>query len=825
MRRPLICLLISLIAGIMAGSYFTFSPNTLLISAALILVLIFTSIREKWLTAGLLLVICFIFLLGFFNIQKQFYFPKDNLNILSYINQGKISVEGMVIESPVTYQDKDVLIVRCVRIIKDKSYIQTAGIIRLAIPPELNFRYGDFVRFQSNLKKIQNFNNPGRFNYERYMNLQGIYVSGFVNDSSEIILIRKNTAGSIRLKLESFRNYLKQIINKNSISPEKEIIEAMTLGNQNEIPADIMENFSKTGTSHILSISGLHIGMVAGTFFLIIFLLLKSSEYLMLRFNIIKIAAATAFLMVLTYALIAGMGVTVMRSALMAFIFLIALLSGKQKDFYNTLAIAGLVILAISPEALFDISFQLSFMSVWAIIYIVPRFSIISSEIFSAFPALIQSIIRYVYLSAVVCIAATIGTLPLIIYYFDRVSLVTIIANMIAVPLLGTLTLAVSMFFILFSFYPSISGYFVQLASFLTQISISFINRLAALSWSSISVTKPNIIEIVFFYFLIFFIIQFIDERKKKSTNNKYSPLRFAALKYLSVIIVLFFATDITYLTFRDKFSSDLKVTIIDVGQGYSTLLQFPGGENMLIDGGGFAKGSFNVGKGVITPFLYHERIGQIDTAVLSHPHPDHLLGLIYILNNFAVRQIWKSNLDVDSITYPEWEKAIKLNKINVWMLSSKSPENISNGVAVKILWPPDYSRKDRNSFSYDEVNDSSLVLKITFGKISFLFPGDISTEIEKQLIKSGADLKSDVLIVPHHGSNHSSSAEFIKAVSCRYAIVSAGKSNVFKHPHPSVLQRFKEAGAEIFRTDQDGAINFTTNGDNLHINTFLKNK
>jgi competence protein ComEC len=129
------------------------------------------------------------------------------------------------------------------------------------------------------------------------------------------------------------------------------------------------------------------------------------------------------------------------------------------------------------------------------------------------------------------------------------------------------------------------------------------------------------------------------------------------------------------------------------------------------------------------------------------------------------------------------------------------------------------------NNLSYDEVNDSSLVLKITFGKASFLIPGDISADIEKQLIKSKTDLRSDVLVVPHHGSAHSSSAEFIKAVACRYAIVSAGKANVFHHPHPSTLQRYSDAGVNIFRTDRDGAVTLMTDGTKLNIDTFRKSR
>ena len=158
-------------------------------------------------------------------------------------------------------------------------------------------------------------------------------------------------------------------------------------------------------------------------------------------------------------------------------------------------------------------------------------------------------------------------------------------------------------------------------------------------------------------------------------------------------------------------------------------------------------------------------------------------------------------------------------------MVSDEFPEKIFNGVKVKVLWPPNYSVQDINNLSYDEVNDSSLVLKITFDKVSFLIPGDISADIEKQLIKSKIDLRSDVLVVPHHGSGYSSSAEFIKAVACHYAIVSAGKENVFHHPHPSTLQRYNNAGVNLFRTDRDGAVTITTDGNDLHVIIFIKQK
>ena len=352
----------------------------------------------------------------------------------------------------------------------------------------------------------------------------------------------------------------------------------MTIGNKNDIPADVRENFNKTGTAHILSISGLHIGIVAATAFFFIYLILKSSEYLMLRFNIIKLASAGAFIIVIIYTLIAGMGITVVRASLMALIFLSALLLGKQKDIYNILALAGLVIVVVSPEAIFDISFQLSFTAVLAIIYLVPRFSHTSFPFIASWPIAAQKIAKRIYLSIIVCIAATIGTMPLIAFYFNRISVITIIANLIIVPLLGTIALALSMPFILGAFIsPVIAGFFIKLSSFFVQISVDIINKLAALSWSSFTFTRPDIPEILIFYFFIFILVQFFDLRYNLPNKQGFFQRHPLFLKFVFFILFCFFISDTLYLTFRDKFSSDLRITAIDVGQGNSILVRFPG--------------------------------------------------------------------------------------------------------------------------------------------------------------------------------------------------------------------------------------------------------
>jgi competence protein ComEC len=174
---------------------------------------------------------------------------------------------------------------------------------------------------------------------------------------------------------------------------------------------------------------------------------------------------------------------------------------------------------------------------------------------------------------------------------------------------------------------------------------------------------------------------------------------------------------------------------------------------------------------------------------------------------------------------YQEMQKIIRTRNVKTYPLSAKSSSRNIAGVDVSVLWPLNLLQVESENQSDDDINDTSLVLKIKYKNIGFIIPGDISSDVEKALIRSGKDIRSDVLFMPHHGSMHSSGMEFIKKVSCLYTVASSGKGNVFKHPHPLTLKRYNAAQVQILRTDQDGAITFTTDGISLTKDTFIKSK
>ena len=823
MRRPLWYPLATLMAGILIGDRISLPPAVLLAFMLPVLALLLLSVRRRWNAAALILLLLLMLTAGMLNIQRQTCLALQDRHVLHLADQGKMTLEGVVLSTEQALPEKNTLIVRCRRVLQNHMPAPVTGKIRVAIPSELSFQYGDFIRFHTKIKKIQGFHNPGSFDYERNQNRRGLYVSGFVSDRAGIVLIRPDAASGLKLKLEGFRLYLKRLIEAHTPSPQREILQAMTIGNQKAIPQDVRDHFAKTGTSHILCISGLHVGIVAASAFFLFLLALKSSEYWMLKFNIIKTATAAAMVPVLIYALVAGMGTPVLRSTLMTLAFLAALLIGRPKDLYNILAGAALIILIASPAALFEISFQLSFSAVFAILYAVEKLGKWQVPLPSSTPRWISAGIGRIYLFILVSAAAALGTLPIIAFYFNRVSAVTLIANLAAVPLLGMLALIPAMIFILTSaFSASLAGFFISISSFFTGIAVKIIKELALLPWSSLNFVKPNAAEIALFYALMYFLIAALTPVSQKDFQEVPARRPFWIKIGLLICTALILA-DTAFLVLKDEYFSHLKITAIDVGQGSSTLFQMPGGVNMLIDGGGFHDSSFDMGRAVVAPFLYAKRIRKVDIVVLTHPHPDHLQGLIHIVNAFDVREVWCTGLKADNDLYRLWKKTIAGPGIKVRTLSAQSPATDVSGVNFQFLWPSHPPCPSVSGLPYKETNDASLVIKVTYGARRFLVTGDISASIEALLTASGKDLRSDVLFVPHHGSLSSSSPDFIRALSCRYAIISAGKNNVFRHPHPAVLERYRSAGVTIFRTNRDGAVSIDSDGQSLSVTPWIK--
>ncbi|MFC1813877.1 ComEC/Rec2 family competence protein, partial [Thermodesulfobacteriota bacterium] len=264
----------------------------------------------------------------------------------------------------------------------------------------------------------------------------------------------------------------------------------------------------------------------------------------------------------------------------------------------------------------------------------------------------------------------------------------------------------------------------------------------------------------------------------------------------------------------------DLKVTIIDVGQGTSALLEIPGGDCLLIDGGGFSDNSiFDVGARIIAPLLWRKKIKTVDTLILSHPNSDHLNGLTYIAQHFNVKSVWSNTEEASTLSYQKFWQTIKQKKIALPGLDDISGPHNMNGVTLKVLYPPKDFIERAETERWRSANNNSLVIKVEFGSTSVLFPGDLKKRAEKELVAlAGDDLDSAVLISPHHGSKTSSTGSFLDRVKPELVIISSGWKNRFSFPHASVLKRYRRRGYRIFRTDKHGAMVLSTDGQTLTV-------
>ncbi|EKD21855.1 MAG: hypothetical protein ACD_87C00304G0003 [uncultured bacterium] len=859
MIRPITPLLIAFITGILCSSLFPI-PDTPVrfVLAFVLLVILLVSIKTRRRSQFPLLLFSF-FLVGILEMNVYLYPHTGKDDIKNFIMSEKVTVEGMICDNPQVSPDRTELVVSSSRVLRNGEYLPASGRLLLSIRESCRFHYGDAIRFTSRLRLPHNFGNPGGFDYERYLRFKGMLVRGFVNDASGIVVLRSETGNPIRTRLESFRDRVRKSIQEAAPDTEGKIIQAMILGDQKEIPKDTMDKFSRTGTIHIIAISGFNIGIVAVFSIFVLRLFLKSSEYLLLRWNMATMTTFFAILVVILYTFIAGSGISVVRASIMVVLFMVAILINRERDLYNTLALAAFLILLVSPASLFDISFQLSFAAVASLLFLMPRLTALLPTFPSAdflsmtrrewllynFKKALRALILFFFAS----LSATLGTLPLIILYFNRLSLITLAANLLVVPVLGIIAIPFCLLIVLaVPISSTLTHFIVRISELLVRISLSIVDELAALPWSSVYVATPTILEIGAFYLLLISLGFWLDASRSK--RERLSPRRAALVwKIILAFLLFFFILDGLLLHLRGLHQGMLAVTAVDVGQGSATLIRFPGGKRMLVDGGGFFDDSFDVGKYVLAPFLWHEKINRIDTVVLTHPHPDHLGGLLFILENFQVREVWTNGDEWDSPLYLSFLQSVRDRGIPLKVLSDKTPPTELSGVRIRILYPPGGANtlpaaspslapadteimdtghpnipflpvKKRSRLS-DEMNDRSLVMQLSFGKRTFFLPGDISETAERHLVQSTVDLRSDVLFVPHHGGFRSSTAPFLEKVNPLIAIVSCGKDNVFRLPHPDVIRRYERLQSRIYRTDRDGAITISTNGDDLRIHTF----
>ena len=838
-NQPLVPISLSFILGIIAASYHWLNDKTCFSILIITMLILTLGIIKKWRFNFLLICIVF-FLLGAILSSQQINpsFPPNHIKIIAeQYSSGKkddpgISIEGVLSDAPERFPDKTRLSIDTERIfinppsppfnkggmggfipspIKDFGGKVTGKILITVGSPSVNphtkdfgvgvkVNYGDRIRFVAKLRIPRNFGNPGEFDYAGNLAREGIYATGYVENERWIAVLGNEPQHGLRLMVERLRDKIRDFIDGSGME-NSAIIKALIIGEEGGISQETRNSFNITATTHILSISGLHIGIVALAAYWVTFQLLRLSAKLTLAVNIRKLAAVSGIIPVLLYGAMAGFSVPTLRSVIMVLIFIIAVLADRERSLYNTLAVAALIILIMSPQAPYDISFQLSFISVLAILYLVPKIQTLWKQrenmhkLLPPHPA--RKLFANYFLSPLaVSIAASLGTAPFVAWHFHRVSLIGIFANLIAVPLMGFAAVILGFISCLGSFFNQSAALIIlKLADISINVSLWIVDLFAEIPYASVFTTTPTITEAILFYLLIICVVEFNKAR---------------LFQYGIAVVMLCFIVDYSFWHYGLNHNPNLKVTFISVGQGDSALVEFPYGKRMLIDGGGFYKEDFDVGERIIAPFLWKNKIKKIDYLILSHPQTDHMKGLNFIAKRFDVKEFrWNGEAGNDW-TYTELMQALDTHHIKKFITNSSTPPLNINGVHISFLNPSQGSHLD--------VNNNSLVVKLKYKDVSLLFTGDIGAAGESALLNQDKDIGATILKVPHHGSRTSSTIDFLNKVKPELAVASVGYINPFGFPHPEIAQRYKDLNISLLRTDIMGAITIETDGKEKRI-------
>jgi len=814
MHRPLLPILLSYLFGLIVGYYITI-PRIILLSSifgSLLLYIITIIINKKRLSLTMPIITFNLLGILFLNSSRSPHLPQNH--IVHYLTEKKMILEGILYRPPELSLDKTRLYIQMEKIIKRNKIIPINGSLLLTIKEKLKlFNYGDRVRFFTRIRYPRNFNNPGRFDYRTYLALKGIQVTAFLKEGKAIVKVNETTFHPPLKLVEKYRIQIREFFNIYLQSPGAEIAKALILGEKGEISKELRERFSAAGVAHILAISGLHIGIIALVCFFLVKNILKLSTRLILSTDISKVSALITLIPVITYCFIAGHGIATIRATIMISTYLLAIIIGREEDLWNTVALAAFPILIFSPSSLFDISFQLSFISVIAILYLTPRFSAPlfqpPQDLLEPPPGWWVKIIKRIALFILVTVSAIIGTAPLVAYYFHRISPWGILTNVIIIPLIGFLVVPLGLLasLLLFLYQPlaTLTAYMMQP---LILLSTSIVELFNQLPYADYRTATPTFLEIALFYLGVFLLVNI-----KKSKKVRYGL----------ALVAIAFVLNQGFWYYKNNLSLLLRITSIDVGQGESTLIQLPKGATMLIDGGGFYDNSFDLGEKVVAPLLWKKKIKHIDYLVLSHPQYDHLNGLLFIAKNFKAKEVWSNGEKGVTESFEEFERTMEEKRIKKLIVNRDHSDRKINSVLIQFLHPPRPPWHDTIKSYPFRVNNHSLVIRLTYKGISMLFTGDIYREAERELINTAPNLKSTILKVPHHGSATSSSLGFIKQVQPQIAIFSLGFKNIFHLPSRKVIKRFQNQGCQIFRTDQDGAITIETDGSDIRIKTFLR--
>lgn len=782
MKRPAIFLSICYIAGVLTKLYV--NQFMAMIGIIATLIILYDRINAKYWRR--MIIFIFLFFFGYLNMTRVIHYinPMDDSDV-----KQSYEVVGVVTEID---QDKNKIVCKDSHI-KTLVYCQSVGLIQV----------GDRVKAQGMMKGFLGPTNPGGFNAPNYYYAQGIYDSLYCKN---VEIIHKPNFSLLR-----FFHHIKVKLERQlfRVLPEQEasILSTMLLGTH--LDQDIKAIYQLAGISHLLAISGLHITIIGMGFFHIIKKVIKN----------LKIAICLSIFLLINYNILTGCSASTIRASIMLGLMLLTIFFKESYDSISALFLSALGMLIINPYQILDIGFLLSFSAVGGILWLTPLLN-------QRYNPNKSTILKGLFVS----LGATLTTLPIVSWYFFVIPLYALLVNLLVVPvtsiIIGMTILAISLSFLNTTFSHLIGGTVFYSLKFIESCCL-IVSRLPL---HSIPIGKMSFFEVILFYMFLYILTaehipKMFSMRAFICFRHYFSRLSFCRSCWLNIkglcILIL-----CIYLIFKNILPyNQMKIIFLDVGQGDGTVIEYRS-KVFLIDGGGEVKTSKsksndkNTGTYVVLPYLASQGINHINGIFISHSDFDHIYGIIEVIQEIKTDFIVLSNVyeHTPSDSLIQELKEIANQKGIKLVYFSEGDHYIYHDLNIYCLYPYDTSAYNLNN------NGNSLVLRLDFKQFNVLFTGDIEIEQEHSLTNNKQTF-IEVMKVPHHGSETSSSEIFLEKFLPDIAVFSYGKSNKFGHPSVSVVKRYQNLAVIDYHIAREGAVIIKTNGQNYTVHTYSSHR
>jgi competence protein ComEC len=785
MGTPVITITVSYIFGIILGEFLRIPILFLFLSLILSITCSLFLLRSGQKPVHLMLFSVLIF--GIFACQYSSIVPADDISRSA--DDRYVKIIGPIADEPSRTGDLNKFTLKAKEFIYKGVSHRTSGYVGVYVSgSNASLSYGNRVLVRGKLSKMISTSNPGISSLGDLMAKRKIGCQMFVSGPGLEVLAR--TIGNpVKYISIIIKNKLISVIQSTMDEPYASLLGSVVFGSQaSPLSNDIKDNYKAAGVIHFLIASGTQVSILIA-----VLLTLCRAASISQNLKLIVVTLVNVI-----FAGITGAGPSIIRAAVMSEFALVANVLERENDFYNSLFLSALILLIIDPLTLFDMGFQLTFLGTWALFYAAP---VIEKKLSKALPPFLAGTIA-------LSVAPTIMITPVTLYNFGQVSFISVVTNFFIIPwvevtvILGFVSTMTGLIF------PPIAYVINNTLTVILAILNGIVFFLAGLPFACRYFSPPVLPVILAYYMVIIGGIEMLKGRMK---------FRFKTSKAILLVVVLILISIFTLG--HSQAAGDLTVTCVDVGQGDSILIESPSGKKVLIDGGGRQEGSVSdpdrddmTGRSIVVPFLRKKGINELDLVVLTHPHEDHVGGLPYVLDKLKVDMVLESGQTHTSRSYYRFLKLIEQKHIPYMLARAGQVIDLGAGVKGYVLNPSD----PFISGTISDLNNNSVVIRLVYGRTSFLLMGDAAFEAEDRMLSSGLSLKSDVLKVGHHGSRTSTSDSFLDAVRPRYAVISVGARNKFGHPSQETLERLSSYGIKVFRTDLSGAVIFKSDGSSV---------